>query len=335
MNALVCKDVNQLEYEQTTLAECKPHEVQLTVEQVGICGSDLHAFKGKQPMFDYPKIMGHEVCATISDVGAEISSFAKGQRVTVIPYKHCGKCQACTQLKTNCCESLSVLGVHENGAMAKSFNLDHTYVIPVPDSLSKQQIVTIEPYAISAHAVRRAQLADNETVLVIGAGTIGIAAADICLAYGHNVVIADIDSDRLQLAGSRFSLPTIQIGEPSSDQEIRRLLNGSPNVIIDATGHEKSMNDQIENVSVGGKVIFVGLHKGDVSFKDISFHKKEVTLFASRAATKDDFNEVIRLLVEQKIDTAKIISKTIPFTNVSSEFNSLYDKHILKTVIEM
>ncbi|MDF2876742.1 MAG: zinc-binding alcohol dehydrogenase family protein [Sporomusa sp.] len=335
MQAIVCTEPSVLSRTTRPLPAPTAGQVLIKVQALGICGSDIHAFHGRQPMFSYPQVMGHEISGQVISVGASVSSITTGQQVIVIPYAHCGHCAACRRGKTNCCTSLSVMGVHRGGALQEYIVVDEKYLVAV-DGLAHTTAALIEPYAISAHAVRRSGLASGDQVLIVGAGAIGLAAADISRALGAQVILAETNPERLAAAANRYEFSQcLNPLNSTFDQQLKDMTDGNgPVIIIDATGNPASMNSQINSLAAGGTLVFVGLHSGEVQFNDLAFHKRETTLCGSRGATREDFQTVIDLAATGKIRLVQLCSLTVPFNQLDqTEFVKLASPEVIKAVI--
>jgi 2-desacetyl-2-hydroxyethyl bacteriochlorophyllide A dehydrogenase len=274
------------------------------VRRVGICGTDLHAFRGEQPFFQYPRILGHEVGVEVLALGPSARSpeVAIGDRCCVNPYLHCGQCPACRRGKTNCCERMQVLGVHVDGGMRECFSVPLANLHKA-EYLSLDQLALVEMLCIGAHAVRRAQLAPDDDVLVIGAGPIGLGVMRFAQLAGANVLGMEVSAAREAFARRQLGVAHWIDGRDDPIPQIRAALGGSlPTVVFDATGNATSMERAFNYVEHGGKLVFVGLHRGDVTFHDPDFHRRELTLLGSRNATAADFAAVIATLAAGKID---------------------------------
>ena len=332
MRTLVCRKPFELTFEERAMPDVKEHEVLIKVSAVGICGTDIHAYAGNQPFFEYPRVLGHEMSGTITTLGARIKNFKIGQRVALIPYLFCGKCDACLSGKTNCCEKISVIGVHQDGAFSEYIAVPESNVLSIADNVDDITAALIEPYAISAHAVRRAQLKAGEDVLVVGAGPIGIGAAAIALADGANVVIADTSSERRAHIQQHLNVPTVD----PLNQKIEDYFNGRlPLVVIDATGNQKAMNNAVNLIRHGGRIVFVGLFKGNLEFSDPDFHKKETTMMGSRNATPEDFEKVQRLMAEGKLSSSMMLTHTFKYEELAQIYEEKITKNraLIKSVI--
>lgn len=335
MEALVCTQPQTMVRETRPVPAAGPGEVVLKVKALGICGSDIHAFHGRQPMFAYPQVMGHEISAEVVSCGDGVAGFQAGQHVLVIPYKHCGKCVACRRGRTTCCTDLSVMGVHRTGAMQEYIAVEAEYVI-ASEGIPHEDAALVEPYSISAHAVRRSGVVAGEWALVAGAGTIGLGAADIARGLGAKIILADPNRDRLEAARRNYGFEVCL--DPLAEDyaaKLKSITDGDgPVVIIDATGNAQSMNSQMDKLAASGTLVFVGLHNDKVCFDDLAFHKREVNLLGSRAATREDFELVIDLALQGKINLGKLRSQTVRFAGLDQDgFNDLTSPKIVKSVV--
>lgn len=307
----------------------------LKVNKIGVCGTDLHAFKGQQPFFSYPKILGHELAVEVMAVADDVTNVAVGDKCSVEPYYNDIIGQAVRRGKTNCGENLQVLGVHVDGGMQEYFVYPAKF-LHTTNSLSDDQLAMIEPLAIGCHAVDRADIKEDDIVLVIGVGPIGLGTIQFAQLRGARVIAMDIDNDKLEKCKEITKIKDTINALGDVEVELTKLLNGDlPTVILDATGNSKSMMNTFKYAAAGGTIVFIGLFMGDVVFHDPSFHKKELTLKASRAAMSSDFGRIIRLIEAGKIDATSFITHRINFDDVPSEFEKLYEKKdLIKAIIE-
>ena len=313
-----------------------PNEVLLKIHNIGICGTDYHAFRGNQPFFSYPRRLGHELGAEIIAVGegVDVGKYPLSSRVSVEPYLHCGTCSACRRGKTNCCETLQVLGVHTEGGMTEFIKVPAAKV-HISKTLAYEQLALVETLAIGCHAVERAAIAENDVVLVIGAGPIGLSVVEFARLTGAPIFVLDMDMNRLAFCAEMYNVKTIL--KTATDFDLSAHLPERPTVIFDATGNEHSMNDTIKEVANGGKIIFVGLHQGNVVFKDTDFHRREVTLMSSRNALPPNFKFIIKNMENGVIDTSKWITHRVDFGDLVNRFAEFLDpkSRVIKAIIQM
>lgn len=335
MKVLVCVKPGQLSQQRLPIPQPAAAEVLLKMCALGVCGSDIHAFHGRQPMMQYPAVLGHEISAEVVACGQDATRYHPGQQVVVIPYRHCGRCVACRRGRTTCCTSLSVMGIHRTGAMQEYVTVAEDALVAVT-GISHLQAALIEPYAIAAHAVRRSGVTQGVSLLVVGAGAIGLGVADIGRSLGAEVIVAEADQQRQAFAAEHYGFAHVLNSLDSGfERQLLALTDGEgPQVIIDATGNPASMNRQVERIAAGGTLVFVGLHTGEVRFNDLAFHKRELDLLGSRAADGEDFIKVITLLQQGKISPEKLCTREIPFTELDQfQFEQLNQPGNVKSVI--
>ena len=314
-----------------------PGEALVRVRRIGICGTDLKAFEGKMPFLEYPRILGHELGVEIVEIGANDRGLKAGDWVSVEPYLNCGTCIACRRGKTNCCTTLKTLGVHTDGGMREYITLP-IRKLHKSEKLSLDQLALVETLVIGAHAVRRADPEPGEFLLVIGAGPIGLTVIEAAKASGTEIIVMDINTDRLNFAQQVLGVEhTVNVADRPLEQ-VREIANGDmPTQVYDATGNLQSMNNSFEYVASGGKLVFVGLMKENISFNDPEFHRREITLYASRNGTASDFKWVIEKVESGAIDTRPWITHRAPFEQMIGQFNGWLDpaNKVIKALVEL
>ncbi|MGZ8511374.1 MAG: zinc-binding alcohol dehydrogenase family protein [Chitinophagaceae bacterium] len=337
MKVLVCTKPGLFEYKELKPPVLEPGHAILKIKRIGICGTDLHAFEGTQPYFNYPRVLGHELAGDLIDAeGAD--GFVPGEPVTFIPYFNCKKCIACRNGKPNCCTQLKVCGVHIDGGMAE-------YLLVPSDSLVKNkglsynELALVEPLAIAAHGVSRGRVVRDEFVLVTGAGPIGLATMEFARLAGAKVIASDVNDGRLQFCKSKLNIPyTINALTENIVSRLQEITNGDmPTVVIDATGNLKAINHAFQYMAHGGRYVLIGLQQDKISFSHPEFHKRESTLLSSRNATRKDFDFVMSSISQGLIDPAAYITHHVKFDNVKDEFRNWVDSSsgLVKAVVEL
>lgn len=282
-----------------------PGEALVRVHRVGICGTDLHAFRGTQPFFSYPRILGHELGVEVLalDPAAPATQIAIGDRCSVEPYLHCGTCGACRRGRQNCCVRLQVLGVHIDGGMREYITVPITK-LHRSATLSYEQLALTETLAIGAHAVQRAQIEPGEWALVIGAGPIGMGVMQFASLSGARVIALDVNAERLEFCRTHGLAAHTIDGCDNPLAALQELTGGElATAVFDATGNLQSMARAFEYVAHAGQLTFVGLAQGDVTFHDPSFHRREITILASRNSLPADFPRIIGQIEAGAINT--------------------------------
>lgn len=334
MKSIICEEPGKMRIRDTKLSNfLHDDHILINVKHIGICGTDIHAFGGNQPFFEYPRILGHELSGIVEKVGSNVKNIDIADKVTIIPYIHCGKCLACRNGKTNCCENIEVIGVHRDGGMTEYLPVPYQNVIKVND-LPIHMSAMIEPLSIGAHAVDRGDIQSGETVLVVGAGPIGLGVARFSKLKGAKVIVADLSTERLKFCKEWSGCDEIVTVSPSTIDDILEVNNQEyPTVVFDATGNKISMELAFNYVNHGGRIVYVGLVKDNIEFADSKFHSKEITLKGSRNATLKDFEFVIEQIRKGQIKES-YFTKHIKFDDVP-EFFQKGKFQTNKTIIEI
>lgn len=288
----------------------KPGEALVRVEAAGLCAGDLYIYLGKNPYVSYPRVGGHEIAGRVASLGPDTAGPSIGTEVVIEPFIGCGKCYPCRIGKPNCCANLQIIGVHREGGFAEYVLAPVEKLIEVPKGLTAYQASFAEPVAIAVQACRRGAVGADDTVLILGAGPIGLALVEVAKARGAKVYITDIAEERLHTAAQLGASP-LKSGESLKD-EIMSLTNGEGMpVVIEATGNAKAMEQSPELVASGGRIVIVGLvRKGtEVAFQGLDFTRKEMTIVGSRASA-GCFPESLAL----------IASGIIQYPNIGSRF---------------
>jgi len=277
-------------------------EVLVRVHRIGFCGTDYHAFHGRQPFFTYPRLLGHELGLEVLAVGDGVTNVTVGDKCSLQPYVHCGTCHPCRKGATNCCANIRVIGVHADGGMRERLIVPADKLHP-SKTLSYDALALVETLAIGAHAIERAAVQQGETVVVIGAGPIGLSTIQFALLRGTRVVVIDRAASRLEAC--RRLYPSIIALDPQNSfvEQLSALTDGDlADAVVDATGNLVSMGASLEYVGSTGRLVYVGLAQGDVTFNDPLFHRREMTLLGSRNALPRNFAEIIACMEKGSID---------------------------------
>lgn len=336
MKSLVCTTPGKLEYRSKDRPSLTTGNAILRIRRIGICGTDLHAFEGTQPYFNYPRILGHELSAELLESDGA-PGFVAGEKVTIIPYFNCGKCIACLNSKPNCCVSLNVCGVHSDGGMVEFLSVPSSSLLHGA-GLSDDALGLIEPLAIGAHGVKRANVKPGEFVLVVGAGPIGLGTMEFSKIAGGIVIALDVNENRLRFCKENLKADYfIHADTFGVSDQLKKITNGNmPAVVIDATGNLKAINTAFRFMAHGGRYVLIGLQKGDITFSHPEFHKREGTLMSSRNATREDFEQVISSIKNGSVDPTSYITHRVAFDRVREEFSHWLDpeSNVIKAMVE-
>ncbi len=282
-----------------------PHagEALVAIRAIGICGTDISGYLGKMPFIQYPRILGHELGVEILAIGEGVNHLQVGDRCAVEPYLNCGHCHACQQGKTNCCETLQVLGVHCDGGMRERLILPAQKLHP-SSALNFDQLALVETLAIGCHAVNRAAVQPEDDVLIIGAGPIGLTVLEFARLASTSITILELNPTRRAFVQQHY--PQVQV-LPELPPEF------TAQVVFDATGNAASMAAALHFARFTGRIVYVGITKEPVPLDDPLFHRRELTLLASRNAVASDFPRILRLIADGIIDTRPWISHRCSF----------------------
>lgn len=297
-----------------------PHEALVRVRRIGVCGTDLHAFDGRQPFFEYPRILGHELGVEVLEVPANDRGIRAGDRCAIEPYIACGSCHACRLNRPNCCERLAVLGVHTDGGMCDYLRVP-VHLLHRSESLTLDQLALVETLGIGAHAVSRSGLFAGEDALVVGAGPIGLAVLQFARAAGASVRVLETSPSR------RAFVEALGFETMATAAGLRAT------AVFDATGNATAMEASFDLVANGGRLVFVGLVRARVSFDDPEFHRREITVFASRNSCQE-FPRIISMIEAGHIDTTPWITDRMELSEVPHLFAGLRTRpNLVKAMI--
>lgn len=316
------------------------HQALVRVHRMGVCGTDVGCYLGKFPFFEFPRIPGHELGVEVLSVGEGVTNIKPGDRCCVEPYITCGRCDSCLRGLSNCCEHNQTFGVMNDGGLTEQVILPANKLHPAPN-LSYDQAALVETLAIGCHAVDRGSPKGGENVLILGAGPIGLSALEFARLAQANVMVADVNAQRLDfVSGSMGVSQTILLNGNDSDfDEVRKFGNGRlADVIVDATGNHHSMTRAFEFAAFGGRVVYVGITQNDLQFAHAPvFHRRELTLLASRNALPGDFTRIIELIGEGKINTDPWITHRATFEEVVNVFDRWIapGSGVIKAIIEV
>lgn len=317
-----------------------PDDVLVRVRRVGICGTDISGYLGKMPFFSYPRIPGHELGVEVLEVGDNVDRIKPGDQCSVEPYLNCQNCYSCKRGHTNCCENHKTLGVMCDGGFTDRIILP-ARKLHLANQLTPEQCALVETLAIGCHAVDRSGAKGGENVLVIGAGPIGLSAIEFVKLTGARTIVMDISESRLAFVREQIGVDaTIRVQGTDSDLESLRLLtNGQlADVVLDATGSNKSMSHSLQYATFAGRIVYVGITQQNLEFPHAPImHRRELTLLASRNALSRDFTRIIELIEKGKIDTRPWITHHAPFAEVPNVFSSWLnpDTGVIKAVVHL
>ena len=288
-----------------------PEKATLRVRRIGLCGTDLSTYLGKNPLVTYPRIPGHEVAATVERVPENKLGLAEGMDVTMSPYSGCGACASCRQGRVNTCRGNQTLGVQRDGALTERITmpLEKLYAAPLPI----EELCLVEPLAVGCHAVARGRVTADDVVAVYGCGGVGLGAVAAAAFRGAQVIAIDIEDRKLATAQKAGARHAVHSGREDVHTRLQELTDGhGPDVVIEAIGRPETFRAAVEEVSFAGRVVYIGYAKEPVSYETRLFVQKELDILGSRNALPRDFQEAIRMFEGRRFPTAEAISATVP-----------------------
>ena len=308
MKAVVLRAPGELAIEDRPEPKVIEDHVLLKVNMVGLCGSDLNSFRGKNPMVSFPRIPGHEISATVVE---SIAGFHPGDQVTLSPYTSCGVCAACRRGRPNACQNNQTLGVQRDGGLTE-------YLVVPPEklytaNLSLKELCLVEPLTVGFHAVARGRVTSADTVAIIGCGGVGLGAVAAAGFRGARTIGVDLDDAKLETARKSGATELINTSREDLHAKLAELTNGlGPDVIIEAIGLPSTFRAAVEEVAFTGRVVYIGYAKEPVAYETRLFVQKELDILGSRNALPEDFREVIRMLEEHRFPVDDAVSRIVP-----------------------
>jgi alcohol dehydrogenase len=317
-----------------------PGDAVVRVFRVGVCGTDYSGYLGKMPFFSYPRIPGHELGVEVVAVGEGVTNVKVGDKAAVEPYINCQRCYSCTRGHTNCCEHHQTLGVHIDGGLRPQFTVP-ARKLHVSTKLSYEQLALVETLGIGLHAINRAQARADETVLVLGAGPIGLSAVEFARVAGARAIVMDLNEQRLAFVRNKMKVSDTIYSKGVLTDDVKRLTDMTAgklaDVVVDATGNARCMNTAYNFVAFAGRMVWVGITQDDLHFTQPLMHRREMTFLASRNALAHEFTRIIQLIEAGTIDTHPWITHRAPMNEMIRAFPTWLnpDNGVVKAMVEV
>ena len=287
-------------------------EILLQVRRIGLCGTDLNSYRGTNPLVTFPRIPGHEIAATVTELNPRHPEWQPGTQVAISPYKNCGQCSSCRRQRPNACQYNQTLGVQRDGAL--------TEFIAVPAeklyraNLTLKELCLVEPLTVGFHAVGRGRVSSEDTVAVFGCGGVGLGAIAGAAFRGARVMGVDVDESKLEIARQAGAAHGINSKTSDVHERLQELSGGrGPDVVIEAIGLPATYRAAVKEVAYTGRVVYIGWAKEQVTYETRPFVHKELDIMGSRNATPDDFREVIRMLEAKRFPVDAAVTHMVPF----------------------
>jgi L-gulonate 5-dehydrogenase len=318
------KDLRMDEIEKPQIT--RPGDVLIRPKYVGICGSDTHLYHGKNPLAILPRIMGHEIVGVVEDFGKEVKGLSAGDHVVIDPISFCGKCYACRHNMPNVCETLLVFGVQQDGGMREYFTIQEKQVLKIDKNLPWEEAVLIEPFTIGANATARGNVGIGDTVLIEGAGPIGISALKLAKIKGAQVMVSDIVDEKLAFAKKLGADITVNTAKINLEEAVKEWTHGEGvNKVIDAACTTPTIEAAFRVVSVAGTIVILSFSEEPVKIAPLPITKKQLTVVGSRLQTYQ-FANVIRLMESGALRGDGLVTHKFPFADIQKAFDFI-DAH--------
>jgi L-gulonate 5-dehydrogenase len=316
MKAVLLESPKSIKIKHIDMPRRKKGEALIKIKAAGICGSDIGAYRGDNPLVSYPRIIGHEIAGEIIEIDDNKKNLKAGDHIILDPYIYCGKCYPCSIGRTNCCENLKVIGVHIDGGMQEYISYPTNMLVPVSDTIAWEHVPLAEPVTIALHAIHRVRLKEGEHIAINGAGAIGILIALCAKAYGAVPILVDIVGERLEFAKSLGIKDTINISNQDMLKTLSEMTSGRmAETVVEASGSNAAIRNSLDMASYAGRIAFTGWPKKETLLPTDRITKKELDIYGSRTSA-GEFEEAIDLITSGKINAQSIISKVVSLDDI-------------------
>lgn len=323
MKAIEITKPGEIRLIEKEMPKAKQGEALLKVLYCGICGADVASYTGNQPFTTYPRIPGHEFSAQIVEIPENDRGLKAGDIVTCNPYFNCGECYACKRGIVNACHDNQTMGVQRDGSFQEYITMPVERILD-GKGLSAKELALIEPFSISCHALSRAEVKQNDNLLIMGAGPIGLFALMRAKALGARVLIADMLESRLALAKEFGADCVVNVKENDLHKACDKFTDGNGfDVCVEACGAPETFLSCIDEAAHGANIILIGNGKRETTFVHSVILKKELNIFGSRNAFTKDFETLIDLVKSGKADILRIVSGVYEKENAAEAFEAL------------
>jgi threonine dehydrogenase-like Zn-dependent dehydrogenase len=315
MRALVLRQPGDTAIEEVEEPSPDDGQILLRVKRVGLCGSDLNSYRGRNPLVKFPRILGHEIAATIVHNTPGRPDLIAGTDVTMSPYTSCGKCASCRRARPNACEHNQTLGVQRDGALTEYITASPEKLYPA--KLTLKELCLVEPLTVGFHAVARGRVTSEDIVAIIGCGGVGLGSVAASGFIGARTIAIDVDDKKLELARKAGATDFINTARESMHDRLVELTDGhGPDVIIEAIGLPVTFRAAVEEVAFTGRVVYIGYAKEPVSYETRLFVQKELDILGSRNATPEDFRAVIQMLEQGRFPVDDAVTAVVSLDEV-------------------
>ena len=324
MKAAILYGAHDLRLVESAIPKAQePGSVIIKVQAVGICGSDLHAYHGKLATVVFPRMIGHEVVGEVVEIASGVTKVRVGDHVVMDPVVNCGVCPACTSGRGNVCNAVKCMGVAAEGGCAEYINLPEKNVFTIPTSIPWRDAVLMEPYTVAAQIVSRGGVCASDTVLVMGAGPIGLVVLQAAKRLGAKVMVSDIMESRLELARKLGAHTTVNPQKEDLAAAVKGFTDGyGPSVTIDAVGDPTLFAQAVDMAAPASRIVIIGFNPTPAQIAELPITRKELDIRGSRMHA-GKFPEVIRWVAGKEVETAPLVSHEFKFNDIQAAFDLL------------
>ena len=342
MKALLLSDYKKLSVVDMPTPDIGEDDVLVRVRACGICGSDIHGYDGSTGRRIPPLVMGHEAAGVIERVGRAVDTFNAGDRVTFDSTVSCGKCDYCRRGQMNLCDNRTVLGVscadyRRHGAFAEYVSVPARILYKLPDNLPFERAALIEAVSIAVHAVGRHVPKPDDTVVVVGAGMIGVLVIQVLKNKGcRNIIAVDVDNEKLALAKRLGAARGLNPKESDVPAAVRGLTGGNgADASFEVVGHSDTVLTAIRCLRKGGTVVLIGNLSPKVELPLQEVVSREISVLGS-CASSGEYPECIELLARGSVDVDPLVSLKASLEEAPDLFERLYrgDKDLMKVILQ-
>lgn len=332
MKASVWYGGKDIRIEDLPTPKIKHDEVLVKVKAVSICGSDLHAYLGVSKRRVPSLVMGHEFSGEVVKLGSSVKGLKEGDRVVVEPILSCGKCTLCKSGRSNICENLKLIGLHQSGAFSEYIPVHETKCHKLPNALSFEEASLTEPLAVAVHAVNLTFVEKGQDICIIGSGAVGLMTLKVAKNKGvGKIFVIDTLDYRLELAKKLGA--TIIINAKKDDPVKKVLAQGGVDVVFEAVGHQQTVQQALSMVRRGGKVTIIGMLEATMEIGMLDVTVKETEIRGTYGYTTNDFKQALKLIVDDKVKVKPLITHFLPLKDIAKGFEILSKG--LETVIKV
>lgn len=339
MKQQIMIEPRKIEFREIPVPELRENEVLIKIMCLGICGSDIHVYRGNHPYTLYPVTQGHEVSGIIEKVGNNITKFKPGDKVTIQPQVIYGKYYSCTHGNYHICDKLKVMGFQTTGMASEFFVTEADRVLKIPDDMSYEQGAMIEPMAVTCGVFSKTNDLKGLNVVVLGAGPIGNLTAQTAKALGSkSVLITDVSDFRLEIAkkvGIDYTINPLK--RNLSEEIVKAFGSDKADLIVECVGSNQTIDDAIENARKGSDIIIVGVFS-DKPIVDIgSVQNHELRLIGMLMYQTKEYIKAIELVQTGKVQLEPLMSKIFRFAEYNKAYQYIEEKKdkVLKILIEV